>query len=57
MILLEDEVRDQAKSTLWFDVKEFNEKLLKKILYSSEIENGKVVLTSNNENNNEEDWH
>ena len=39
------------------DVKEFNEKLLKKILYSSEIENGKVVLTSNNENNNEEDWH
>lgn len=39
------------------DVKEFNEKLLKKILYSSEIENGKVVLTSNNENNNEKDWH
>ena len=57
MTLLEDEVRDQAKGTLWFDVKEFNEKLLKKILYSSEIENGKVVLTSNNENNNEEDWH
>lgn len=39
------------------DVKEFNEKLLKKVLYSSEIENGKVVLTSNNENNNEEDWY
>ena len=57
MTLLEDEVRDQAKGTLWFDAKEFNEKLLKKILYSSEIENGKVVLTSNNENNNEEDWH
>ena len=35
------------------DVKEFNEKLLKKVLYSSQIVDGKVVLTSNNENNNE----
>ena len=39
------------------DVKEFNEKLLKKVLYSSEMEDGKVVLTSDNENNNEEDWY
>ena len=39
------------------DVKEFNEKLLKKVLYSSQIVDGKVVLTSNNENNNEKNWH
>lgn len=39
------------------DVKEFNDKLLKKVLYSSEIEDGKVVLASDNENSNEEDWY
>ena len=37
----------------WIDVKEFNKKLLENVLYTSEIENGKVVLTPNNENNNE----
>lgn len=39
------------------DVKEFNDKLLKKVLYSSELEDGKIFLTSDNENNNEKDRH